>query len=109
MIEILKIGIIAYDRDQCTTALREISNNDISKIKKVLYNSVVMEDGNEYIMINSLHPSNIKCLRLDQLIIVDDPRWNIFQNQCSLIHETETRGMSQSFYGMDCQILKYEW
>jgi len=66
-----------------------------------------MDDNSKYIAISPY--TNTGRHKYDQLIIVDDSRWNIFTKYNELIHNIIKFDMSNLFDDFDCQIQKYEW
>jgi hypothetical protein len=105
----LNIGIISYNMKLTDRALRIISENDANSIPiKRNSNRVEMSDGTVYIPVHQ--ERDIHGKRFDQIILVDDYRWWLLDKQYMLISRAIER-LSNLFeyYGMDCQVLRYEW
>ena len=69
-----------------------------------------MDDGTEYLAVNQ--EQQCSC-RFDQLIIVDDNRWdnrwNVYDKQHELISMVKGYFLNNSYEGLSCQVQEYEW
>jgi len=65
-----------------------------------------MEDGTKYIVISN--PNSVRGCNIDQMIIVDDYRWEIYNQQWQVIDEIKFR-MLKSCVPDEFQIQEYEW
>jgi beta-xylosidase len=90
----------------------EIAENDmdaniIKKAKSYIQSYVNMSDGTRYeaIVLNG----TVKGLKYDQIILVDDNRWMIYNKYYDEINELKYYCLSPLFDGLDAQIIKYEW
>lgn len=107
----LHIGVLGYSYDLSIKQLREIVNNDMtSKPKRITRNNIIMEDGTKFTVIPSSTDwiNWIKGYKFDQLLLVDDNRWMIFNKHYDLIEYLKGR-LSISFVPEEFKILKYEW
>jgi len=89
-------------------ALREIVENDISSkpyIKRK--DRVLMEDETTYMVISSV--DKVRGHIFDQLIIVDDSRWMIFEKQEEILDWMKYRLFHSSCVPEEFQIQKYEY
>ena len=104
---ILNIAIIGYNYELSCKALWEIVNNDKSSKPKVKQkNNVIMEDDTKYIAISNIIKTRGNIF--DQLIIVDDSRWKIFDKQYEVIDYVKERLFS-SYVPEKFQIQQYEY
>lgn len=104
---ILNIAIVAFNYELSKRALWEIANNDTnSKIKVRTKDYIIMEDGTKYKIFPTYNHVRGHCI--DQLIIVDDDRWEVYNQQHELIDWIKYR-MFMSCVPEEFQIQEYEW
>lgn len=107
MILILNIAIVGYNHDLSRRALWEIVNNDVnSKFAVRNKDSVTMEDGTKYRAIS--REEQVRGYSIDQLIIVDDLRWEIYNKQKDVIEYIKYR-LEISCVPEEFQVQQYEW
>lgn len=105
----LKVGILGFNANQTYMGMREIAVNDYdNKIIKINIDQIIMSDGTEYI---AIYPNSEKVVgyKLDQLIVIDDVRWNIFSKLYELIDTLRQRLLFYSYVPEEYQIQKFEW
>lgn len=104
---ILNIAIVAFNYELSKKAMREIAYNDVdSKIKIKQYDYIIMEDDTRYKIFPTYNHVRGHCI--DQLIIVDDDRWEVYAQQYELIDWIKYR-MFMSCVPEELQIQRYEW
>lgn len=108
---ILKIGVLGYSYDLSIRALWEIINNDEFNYKSRSKYIALMNDDLEttYYAINPNNEDRINGIRLDQLIIVDDNRWNILIRHEEFINHCIIPCLVRSYVPEEFKIQKYEW
>ena len=108
---ILRIGILGYSYDLSTRALHEIVNNDEFNYKSISKFVALMNDDVEtrYYAINPNSENGIMGTRLDQLIIVDDERWEILDKHGDFINHCINPCLVSSCVPEEFKIQKYEW
>lgn len=109
---ILRIGVLSYNQALTNKAVFEIAENEmdaniIKKAKSYMHSYVDVSDGTRYesIVLNG----TVKWLKFDQIVFVDDSRWEIYNKYYTEIKELECYCLSPLFNGLDAQIIKYEW
>jgi len=103
----LRVAILGYNLDLSRKALREIVENDIfSKPINKKKDQAIMSDGTKYIAISSIE--KVRGYAFDQLIIVDDSRWEIFDKQWDVIDYVKER-LFLSYVPEEFQIQRYEY
>lgn len=103
----LTVAVVAYNYDLSCKAVWQLANNDKdSKIKYKHKNEIIMEDCTRYITFPTYNHVRGHCI--DQLIIVDDYRWEVYQEQAELIDWIKHR-MFMSCVPEELQIQRYEW
>ncbi len=105
----LMVAVVAYNYELSCKAIRMLAENDMdSKIKQVRmgYGQILMEDGTIYKAFPTYNHVRGHCI--DQLIIVDDPRWMVYDNQYELLDWIDNR-MYMSCVPEEFLVQKYEW
>jgi len=97
---------VAYNYKLSKEAMKKIANSDKSNIKTLRENYIEMNDATRY-YIFSTH-NHVRGHIIDQLIIVDDSRWEVYQQQAELIEWIKYR-MCYSCVPEEYQIQEYEW
>lgn len=104
---ILNIAIVAFNYELSKIAMREIAYNDIdSKIKIVRPDYIIMEDNTRYKIFPTYNHVRGHCI--DQLIIVEDDKGEVYDKQWELIDSIKYR-MFMSCVPKEFQIQGYEW
>lgn len=104
---ILNIAIVGYNQELSCRALWTIVDNDRnSKFAVRKRDSVAMEDNTKYRAVSK--EEQVRGYNVDQIIIVDDYRWKIFDKQWELIDYLKSR-LVTSCVPEEFQIQKYEW
>ena len=87
----LYIGIIAYNSKCAKQALRIIRDSNEEQVKncELRRGILVFADGTVFRIISE----NDKGAKIDQLIVCDDYRWNVFLEQHDLIEMAKIRMM----------------
>lgn len=83
------MAIVAFDFKRSQDIMKEIAMNDVSGIKKMDKTSAEMNDGTLY-KIFPTH-NHVSGYRIDQLIIADDCRWEVYREQWELIDQIKYR------------------
>ena len=103
----LRIAVVAYNYELSLKAIRELAENDTnSKPKIICRDKILMDDDTQYITFSTYN--NVRGHCIDQLIIVDDFRWEVYSKQYELIDWIKYR-MWMSCVPEEFQELKYEW
>jgi hypothetical protein len=103
----LVVAVVAFNYPLSCRAIRILSQEDGGKIKKVISKtSILMEDGTVYKCFSSF--DCIAGHRVDQLIIVDDERWSVMEEQWDVINQLKC-AMTKSCVPEDYKIQKYKW
>lgn len=103
----LKIAVVAFDYELSCKALRVIAENDNSIPKVIRKDNIIMKDETQYIALPTYNHARGHCF--DQLIIVDDSRWEVYGKQYELIDWIKYRLSCASYVPEEFQILEYEW
>jgi predicted HAD superfamily hydrolase len=103
---ILRIAIVGFNYEQSKRAMKEIANIDCSKIERMSDKSIEMNDGTKYYIFPTYNHVRGYCI--DQLIIVDDYRWEVLYQEEELIDWIKYR-MMHSCVPEEFKIQKYEW
>jgi hypothetical protein len=103
----LTIAIVAFNTNLSCEAMFEIAKNDTeSKIKHKENFEILMENGTLYKVFSP--SSSTSGHRIDQIIIVDDCRWEIIEKHSAFLSKLEER-MFYSCVPEEYLIQKYEW
>jgi hypothetical protein len=104
----LNIAVVAFNFELSCRAVKEIALNDVdSKPIMMLRDTIKMEDGTWYQAFPTFN--HVRGHTIDQIIIVDDSRWNVYQQQYELIDWLKYRMDCTSCVPEEFQILTYEW
>lgn len=104
----LSIAVVAYNFELSCRAIRILADNDLnSKPKIIRRDEIIMEDDVKYKAFPTYNHARGHCI--DQIIIVDDNRWEVYQQQYELIDWLKYRLDCTSCVPEEFQILKYEW
>lgn len=88
--------------------MREIVKNDCnSKPKIIKRDYIIMEDETMYKIFSAY--DNVRGHCIDQVIIVDDDRWMIYEKQKELIDWIKYRIDCTSCVPEEFQVLEYKW
>ena len=80
----LSIAVVSFNFDLSCKAIRDIAENDMnSKIKIARRDEIIMEDDTRYKAFSTYNHVRGHCI--DQLILVDDSRWIVYDQQYELI------------------------
>jgi len=101
-----KIGIIGYNYDQSKQALKEIVENDESACRSMSSWGAVMFDKTRYFIIEDSR--GLRGFRFDQLVIVDDNRWNVYDKRNDLILDA-ILSLAGSCVPNEFLVLEYEY
>lgn len=108
VINILHIAVVGYNYELSCKAIRMFAQNDMdSKPIKIMKDSIVMDDGTKYKAFSS--DNNARGHYIDQIIVVDDSRWDVYQQQYELIDFLKYRLYCTSCVPEEYQIQEYEW
>lgn len=102
----LRIAIVAYNYEQSKLIMKEIAYFDNSKIKRIQNDRIEMYDGTIYHIFPTYNQVRGYCI--DQLIISDDFRWNVYKQQEELIEWIKYR-MMHSCVPERFRIQEYEY
>lgn len=81
--------MIGYNHEQEMQALKEIVRMENYACRAINTNRIITLDGTKYFTISD---KLLSCgIELDQLIIADDNRWNVYQEKRSLIKQAKLR------------------
>lgn len=104
----LSIAVVSFNFELSCKAIKEIAENDMdSKIKIVRRDEILMEDGTRYKAF--LTYNHARGCRVDQIILVDDSKWYVYNQQYELIDFLKYRLYCTSCVPEEFQIQKYEW
>lgn len=104
----LHIAVVAYDFRLSCKAIKELAMSDKnSKIKIARKDEIMMEDGTRYKAFPTYNHTRGKWI--DQIIIVDDDRWKVYDQQYELIEWLKIRVDCTSYIPEEYQIQEYEW
>ena len=76
-------------------------------VKSYIKTYADMADGTRYESINV--DSTTRGLKFDQIILIDDNKWKIFNKYRQIIDELTNFCLTDLFNGLSVQIIKYEW
>ena len=108
VINILHIAVVAYNFELSCKAIRVLAENDInSKPKTIRKDMVVMEDETKYQAFPTYN--HARGHSVDQIIIVDDNRWFVYDEQFELLDFLKYRLYCTSCVPEVFQIQRYEW
>ena len=103
----LTVAILFYSRAVLNIYAADIVLSDQnSKHKTMSRYNAFMEDGTKYLFMPNL--TELYGITIDQLIIVDDFRWNILYDKCKIIKAITMSIRSYSCVPEQYQIQKYE-
>jgi len=104
----LKVGVLGTNTKMIYQAIKQIAESDVYSIVHINAYKAIMSDGTEYI---AIYPgtSSVRGYKLDQLIVVDDARWNIFAKLGELIDKLRQELLFYSCVPEEFQIQKFEW
>ena len=103
----LTIGVVAYNYKLSCNAIKELAHNDeTSTPRKLSMGYCEMQDGTIYKCFST--EEKTRGLRIDQIILVDDDRWEVDWQQFELIDSLKHR-MYMSYVPDEFQIQRYEW
>jgi hypothetical protein len=105
----LRVAVIGYTYELSCRAIRILAKSDESKIKTVKKSQIIMEDDTEYFAISPDSYDSLRGYKFDQLIIVDDDRWEILYKHCGIINYIKQRILYYSFVPESFQVQKFEW
>lgn len=103
----LNIAVVGYNFELSCKAIRIIAENDNCKINKITKDSIFMEDGTKYKAFPTYNHARGHIV--DQIIIVDDNRWEVYQKQYELIDWLKYRLGCVSCVPEEFQILEFEY
>lgn len=104
----LNVAVVAFNFDLSCKALRVLAENDQdSKIKRMQKDVILMEDGTKYRSFPTYNHTRGHIV--DQVIIVDDCRWKVYNQQSELINWLKYRMDCVSCVPEEFQIQEYEW
>lgn len=105
----LTIGFMGYNQKLTNSLFKWFCENNKEELVQCRFGgwnpTVVFKDGTQIIPIFS--PSQQRGLKLDQLILCDDDRWNIYSNRFSDIEIIRLCNMSITNVPEEFQILEY--
>ena len=103
----MTIAVIGYNRLQSIEAVRVLAENDCSPIERVYNHNVFLKDGTIYVPIIS-DDAYLRGVRFDQIIYVDDYRWNVFSRRYDVIKMIRSC-LSGLFSETKYEEQRYEW
>lgn len=106
MITILRIAIVGFNYELSKKAMLKIAEVDYSTIKRKSNKYIEMDDDTLYCVFPNYN--HVRGYQIDQLIVVDDFRWEIYNQQEELIDWIKYR-MKHSCVPEEFQVQKYEW
>ena len=102
----MKIGVLGYNQNLTKEALVGIAKSDVdARIIKISSNEIVMSDGTSYIPATR----QTRGLRFDQIILVDDYRWELLTDEFDFINDILLPSLINSCVPEDFQVIQYEW
>jgi adenylate kinase len=103
----INIAVVGYNNDLSLKAARELATNDMdSEIVLANKNTIMMKDGTHYIPIGNAN--QIRGCRYDQIILVDDERWEVLVKRANDINEVRLM-LSGTLDGSPYETQHYEW
>ncbi len=105
----LKIGVLGWDSHLSQVALKQVVLNDKTTTPKKIYKDKVITEDESLYMIVPQEIDKLRGLRFDQLILVDDERWQLLDKHYYLIKDFENYVISTSCVPDEFKIQKYEW
>ena len=104
----LRVGILAYNESLTTECCKMIAYSDEdAKITNTTQRATYMGDGTAYFAISDSELNN-RGRTLDQLILVDDSRWEIFKHKETLIDYLEKYVLNDNLKNTEYRIQMYE-
>lgn len=107
----LKIGFIGYNTQLTQDGLRKFAKNNKEDLEIFNYRQsyIRLKDGTEIFGLYENSIGELRCQRLDQLILFDDNRWEIKWKRYDFIKNIMERCLScYSCVPDDFQVLEYE-
>ncbi len=105
--DILNIAVVAFNYVLALRACKVLADNDTdTKIKRKCKEYIEMEDGTRYKHFSNYN--NARGHKIDQIILVDDFRWDIYQEQFELIDYLKSK-VSVSCVPDEFLIQQYEY
>jgi len=103
----LYIAVVAYNFELSCRAIRILAENDANtEIKTIRKDVIEMSDNTKYKAFSNYN--HVRGHYIDQLVIVDDFRWNVHMQQEELISWIKYR-MMHSCVPKEFQIQEYEY
>lgn len=103
----LTVAIVGFNYEQSKQALFEIATNDVdASIKYKTQDEIRMSDGTRYVAFPT--HNHVRGWCIDQVIVADDDRWNVFAQQYELLDWLQYR-MVHSCVPDEFRIQRYEW
>jgi len=103
----LNIAVVAFNYRLSCEALRILANNDEdAEPISIQKDNIIMSDKTKYKAFSTYN--HVRGHYIDQIIIVDDCRWEVLVQQYELIEDIKYR-MTHSCVPKEFQIQKYEW
>lgn len=106
----LNIAVVGYNYELSCEAIRLLADNDVNNnINTVICRKdlIEMNDRTRYKAFPTYNHARENII--DQVIIVDDNRWNVYQQQFELINWLKYRMECTSCVPEEFQIQKYEY
>lgn len=102
----LHVAVVGFNYHLSKIALREIAEADSTKNKKVTDKYIEKTDGTIYRVFSN--PDRVRGYMIDQLIVVDDFHWDIYNEQRELIKQIRF-AMCRSCVPDQLQVQRYEY
>jgi len=104
----LSIAVVGYNFELSCKAIRILAENDNdTEIKSIYKDYIIMKDDTIYKTFPTYN--HARGHYIDQLIVVDDCRWDIYYKQAELINWIKYRINCTSCVPEEFQEIKYEW
>ena len=104
----MKIGVLGYNSNLTKEALWHIAHADEdAELLTLSTIAAFMSDGTIYDPVKTGQAN--RGIKYDQIILVDDYRWEILNKQKDIINDFKFCELKYSCVPEDFQILKYEW
>ena len=104
----LSIAVVAYNFELSCKAIKILAKNDANSKPKIIYkDKIIMNDNTRYQAFPTYN--HARDCWIDQIILVDDFRWHVYDQQYELIDWLKLRLYCTSNVPEEFQIQRYEW
>ena len=105
----LKIGLIAYNREQSQSAIKDFAKNNEEQIIFFSKDKIKLRDGTEIYVLHD-NEYDLRGRKFDQLILCDDDRWDIIHQKGDFIARVLNNNVFyNSCVPYDYIVMKYEY